>query len=134
MTRKNPNRSKPSYVRQLGLEGAVKIGFGINVKGRLKPALALGMARKWVRQLAEKAVRNRVNRDNWLKRRLDRVGSARSVANVQRREFNDLVITMANKQRNWWARRTKYIGLYNKDIKALKKFITNNPYTPRKAA
>ncbi|KKL86527.1 hypothetical protein LCGC14_1943880, partial [marine sediment metagenome] len=86
--------------------------------------------RKFVRMLTEKAIRQRVNKDNQLLRRATRKEA--TIASVQRCEFNDLVNTMTNRQRTRWAR-TKYKGLVRKDIKALEKFIADNPNPRRKA-
>jgi hypothetical protein len=135
MTRKNSNRSKPSYVRRLGLERAVKSGFYIFVKGKIRPSIALGLPRKVVRSLAEKACRERVNRENVRANR-----KARKVfrkKNKQAREFNDLANAMPSWQRHYWARRiskdkASYVGLRHKDVKALAKFIKNNPTQPER--
>ncbi len=124
MTRKNSNRSKPSYVRRLGLERAVKSGFGIFVKGKIQPSIALGLPRKVVRILAEKACRYRVNKESAHEKRQARIRARGK--NPQGREFNTLVNTMPNWQKHRWAR-GGYKGLAHKDIKALAKFIKNNP-------
>ncbi len=124
MAKKNPSGSKPSYVRRLGLERAVKSGFHIFVKGRIQPSVALGMARKVVRELAEKACRTRVNKENALGN-LTAKAKVRHL-NQQKSKFNDIVNTMTNRQRTQWAR-AGYKGLNRKNIKALEKFMVDNP-------
>lgn len=121
MARKNSNRSKPSYVRRLGLERAVKSGFYIFVKGRIQPSIALGLPRKVVRGLAEKACRTRVNRENAYENRKTRKLTRKEVK--QKQKFNTLVNTMSNHQRNVWAK-AGYPGLRHKDIKPMKPFTT----------
>ena len=106
------------------MERAVKSGFGIFVKGRIQPSVALGLVRGVVRDLAEKACRTRVNKENALEN-LTAKAKARH-ENPERAKFNDMVNAMTNKQRTRWAR-TKYKGLAKKDVKALKKFIADNP-------
>ncbi len=124
MTRKNSNRSKPSYVRRLGLVEAVKSGFGIFIKGRILPSVALGVPRLIARTLAEMACRERVNRENAAKNHEARQAARKGFE--QKRKFNALVNPMPNWQRNRWARRG-YKGLAQKNLKVMKKFIANNP-------
>lgn len=129
MTRRNPNRSKPSYVRRLGLVEAVKSGFGIFIKGKIRPSVALGLPRLIVRVLAERACRERVNRENALKNQTARQETRKK--SPQKWGFNALVNTMPGWQRHRWTSRG-YKGLSQKNLKPLKKFIANNP--TRKAA
>ena len=101
------------------MEGAVKAGFGIFTKGRIQPSIALGLPRKAVRVLAEKAVRTRVNRENALKNRKDRKHTRKK--QKQKRKFNALVNTMTNHQRTLWVR-AGYPGLVEKNVEPMKKF------------
>lgn len=137
MPREKSGTSKICYVRRLGLVEAVKSGFGIFIKGKIQPSLALDVPRHVARMLAEKACRYRVNRENALNRLLARAEYRKK--NKQGREFNNLVIGMPGWQRHRWAMRTSkgtpgYKGLAQKNVKVLKKFITNNPTRIRKAA
>lgn len=129
MARKNSNRSKPSYVRRLGLVEAVKSGFGIFIRGKILPSVALGLPRPVVRILAEKACRERVDRENAAKNHEAR-REARA-KNPEKQKFNDLVNSMTHDQRRAWAK-ASHRGLAKKDIKALKRIIKANP--PRRKA
>ncbi len=117
--RRTSKTTKPNLVRRLGLERAVKAGFGIFVKGKIQPSVALGMPRKVVRILAEKACRGRVNKEAAHKNRKDRKLTRKE--NKQKREFDKLVSTMTNSQRTLWAREG-YPGLRQKDIERVKPF------------
>ncbi len=121
--RTTPGTTKPSYVRRLGLERATKSGFSIFIKGKIEPRVALGLPpgtpRKFVKQLAEKACRERVNKENASGERKSRQASRKD--RKQALEFQALVNTMTNRQRTLWAR-AGYPGLRQKDIKALKRF------------
>jgi hypothetical protein len=116
--------TKPSYVRRLGLERAVKSGFGIFVRGRIQPSIALGLPRPVVRVLTEKACRERINRENAATNRKAR-REARKI-NPQKQEFQKLVSSMTRRQRRLWVKKG-YKGLEHKDIKAVKKFMAFNP-------
>lgn len=116
--------TKKSYARRLGLVEAVKSGFGIFIKGKILPSVALGVPRQVARVLAEKACRRRVNQENRLNKLLHRTSYRKK--NAQGRKFNALVTTMPGWQRHRWAV-DGYRGLQQKNIKALKKVIADNP-------
>ena len=110
--------SKKSFVRRLGLEKAVKLAFGIDVKGRIEPSKALNMPRAKVKRVTQRALDHINSRQNRMHKRLGRVEGR----NKQAHEFNVLVNTMSNWQRNRWAK-AGYPGLRQKDIKPLDKFV-----------
>ncbi len=122
--RKSPGTTKPSYVRRLGLVEAVKSSFGIFVRGKILPSVALGLPRLVVRVLAEKACRERINRENTAKNHEAR-HEARA-KNPEKQKFNALVNSMTHDQRRAWAKKG-HRGLAKKDIKALKRIIKANP-------
>ncbi len=109
--------SKNNFIRRLGLEKAVKLAFGINVKGRIQPSKALNMPRDKVRRLTERGLRRIDNMQNQLHKRLKRIEGR----DKKTLKFNALVNTMCNWDRNQWAR-AGYPGLRQKDIKPVRKF------------
>ncbi len=122
-TRRTPGTTKSNLVKRLGLERAVKAGFGIFVKGKIEPRVALGLPpgtpRKIVKRLAEKACRERVNRESASEERKTRRILRKD--KKQALKFQALVNTMTNHQRTLWAREG-YPGLRQKNTKALKRF------------
>ncbi len=110
--------SKKSFVRRLGLEKAVKLAFGINVKGRIEPSKALNMPRDKVRRITQRALDQINNRQESLHKRLGRM-ERRDERAVK---FNAIVNSMSNWQRKRWAK-AGYPGLRQKDIKPLEKYV-----------
>jgi hypothetical protein len=95
------------------LARAVKLAFGITLKGRLQPSVALGMSREKVKKVTERALRRQINREGRRENRRKR--RELKTKDKQGRKFNKAVNRMTNWQRNQWARRDpKPLGRFMK--------------------
>lgn len=100
--RKQSHGSKRNFLRQLGLERAVKIAFGINIKGRIQPSKALDMPRSKVKTVTKRALGRRVNEESWLQKRLLKIEARKK--RTEKDELQVVVNKMTNWQRTQWAR------------------------------
>ncbi len=114
--RKPSHGSKRNFLRRLGLEKAVKLAFGISVRGRIQPSKALDMPRRRVKKVTRLRLDHMANRQNWLHRRLARIETRKSLG--ARTKLQVLVNRMANWQRNQWAR-----AGYGQKLKTVQEFL-----------
>ncbi len=100
--RKSSRGSKRNLIRRLGLEKAVKLAFGINVRGRIQPSKALNMPRPKVKTVTKHALDRKVNEENWLHRHLHKIEARKTFAESDKLQV--IVNKMTNWQRTQWAR------------------------------